>query len=83
VVRSAAVVQPDWETTPHRGLGTPSLVSVRVKIKYGIYIAAVKRELPDRYSIAVHLKQLPSLRSGRGPVAEAVTGPGMLGLLAR
>ena len=34
-------------------------------------------------STAFHLKQAPSLRSGRGPVAETVTGPELSGLVAR
>lgn len=32
---------------------------------------------------ALHLKQAPPLRSGRGPVAEIVTSPGWLGWAAR
>ncbi len=32
---------------------------------------------------SIHLKQAPPLRAGLGPVAEAVTRPGELGLVAK
>ncbi len=38
---------------------------------------------PGAGSVVVYLKQAPPLRAGCGPVAVAVTGPGLLGWVAR
>jgi hypothetical protein len=35
------------------------------------------------HSVAFHLKHMPPLRAGAGPVAVAVTEPGSFGLVAR
>jgi hypothetical protein len=37
----------------------------------------------DCYCAGFHLKQAPSKRSGRGPVVDTVTGPGLLGCVPK